>query len=150
MASTNRRFASRSKNPIARMGTRAAGDAGSPGRRIVKTASRISTSGPRAASSTQVASAVSWAWSTPTKNEPNPTAATSASRTAARPVRCASLPGSDASRPAKMTPAIASTIPPIWSVLGRSPDASPTTTGMTVPVADTGATMLIVPMASAR
>jgi hypothetical protein len=47
-------------------------------------------------------------------------------------------------------PAIASAIPSTWIVPGRSPEATPTSTGTTAPVAETGATMLIVPIASPR
>ena len=48
------------------------------------------------------------------------------------------------------TPAIASAKPASCQPLGRSPVASPTTTGSAAPVAAIGMTMLIVPMLSAR
>jgi hypothetical protein len=41
-------------------------------------------------------------------------------------------------------------MPTIWIAAGRSPDARPTSTGTAAPVADSGATMLIVPIARAR
>jgi hypothetical protein len=44
---------------------------------------------------------------------------------------------------------MASAIPTSCTVRGRSPDASPTSTGITAPVAESGATTLIVPIASA-
>ena len=41
-------------------------------------------------------------------------------------------------------------MPTSWSAAGRSPEASPTSTGIETPVAEIGATMLIVPIESAR
>ena len=41
-------------------------------------------------------------------------------------------------------------MPAICSALGRSPSASPTSTGTAAAVAEIGATTLIVPIASAR
>ena len=41
-------------------------------------------------------------------------------------------------------------MPATCSVLGRSPSASPTSTGTAAAVAEIGATTLIVPIASAR
>ncbi len=41
-------------------------------------------------------------------------------------------------------------MPAICSAPGRSPETSPTSTGIDTPVAEIGATMLIVPIASAR
>ena len=58
--------------------------------------------------------------------------------------------GDGASRAASTTPPHASTIPATCSAPGRSPDASPASTGIATPVAEIGATMLIVPIASAR
>ena len=104
----------------------------------------------RAESSTHATSPVSSARSIPAKNEPNPIAAMSASPIAVRPVRRAASSSLGAERDASTTPAPASTMPASCSAPGRSPDASPTSTGMTTPVAEIGATMLIVPIASAR
>ena len=67
-----------------------------------------------------------------------------------RLVRRASASASPASRAASMTPTRASAMPAICTARGRSPDTSPTTTGTAAPVADSGATMLIVPIDSAR
>ena len=47
-------------------------------------------------------------------------------------------------------PTQASTMPATWSAPGRSPPSSPTNTGIATPVAEIGATTLIVPIASAR
>ncbi len=44
----------------------------------------------------------------------------------------------------------AATIPSSCSAAGRSPPAIPTTTGTATPVAEIGATMLMLPIASAR
>ncbi len=104
----------------------------------------------RAASSTQATSAVSSARSMPAKNDPKPMAASSASPIAVRPVRRTASSSLGAAREASTTPPAASTMPASWSVPGRSPDVSPTSTGITTPVAEIGATMLIVPIASAR
>jgi hypothetical protein len=46
-----------------------------------------------------------------------------------------------------MTPPIAAANPSAWSELGRSPDATPTATGITAPAPAIGATMLIAPEA---
>ena len=62
----------------------------------------------------------------------------------------ARTPSRAGSRAASTMPTIASAIPTIWIVPGRSPEATPTSTGTAAPVADTGATMLIVPIASPR
>ena len=83
-----------------------------------------------------------------TKKLPKPSAASSARPIAARGGRPPSSPGG--SRAASMIPAIATTMPATWSVAGRSPEASPTSTGTAAPAAETGATMLIVPIASPR
>jgi hypothetical protein len=63
--------------------------------------------------------------------------------------RCPSASAEGASRAASTTPRPASAIPAIWSADGSSPEVSPTSTGMIVPVAEIGATMLIVPIVSA-
>ncbi len=41
-------------------------------------------------------------------------------------------------------------MPATCNAAGRSPENSPTSTGIETPVAEIGATMLIVPIASAR
>ena len=53
-------------------------------------------------------------------------------------------------REASTTPTTAASRPIERRSLGWSPVASPTSTGSETPVAATGATMLIVPIASAR
>ena len=86
----------------------------------------------------------------PAKNEPKPTAATSASPIDARPSGATAASSDGGSRAASTTPPQASTMPATCSAPGRSPDARPTSTGIATPVAEIGATMLIVPIASAR
>ena len=54
------------------------------------------------------------------------------------------------SRDAAITPAMASSSPSQTTAPGRSPSATPTATGSAAPVAEIGATMLIVPAASAE
>ena len=54
------------------------------------------------------------------------------------------------SRAASTIPAIATRMPASCSAPGRSPLARPTSTGTAAPVAETGATMLIVPIARPR
>ena len=104
----------------------------------------------REATSTHVTSPVSCARLIPAKNDPKPSAATQ--REPDRGPVGAILRGVGflASREASMTPSIASAIPASCTIRGRSPDASPTSTGIAAPVAESGATMLIVPIASAR
>jgi hypothetical protein len=41
-------------------------------------------------------------------------------------------------------------MPASWTALGRSPDSRPARTGIATPVAEIGATTLIVPIESAR
>ncbi len=65
---------------------------------------------------------------------------------AAAPIVSPLRAGSIATR---ITPAAASATPASWAVAGRSPAAIPTTKGIRALVALIGATMLIVPMASA-
>ena len=86
----------------------------------------------------------------PAKNDPKPIAASSASPIAVRPARRSASSSLGAEREASTTPPAASTMPASCSVPGRSPEASPASTGMTTPVAEIGATMLIVPIESAR
>jgi hypothetical protein len=75
---------------------------------------------------------------------PKPTAATTARTSGRAPARpCSSGPL------ARTTPAIAMAMPSICSAAGRSPRASPTTTGTTTPRAAIGETTPIVPAASA-
>jgi hypothetical protein len=84
------------------------------------------------------------------KNAPNPTAATSARRIE---VRCARPFASSpvlTSREARTTPTIVTARPTACSALGRSPVMTPTTTGSVAPLAEIGATTLIVPTARAR
>ena len=149
-ASTNSRLASRSNTPTAAIAARAAGAVGSLGRTTAHATSRISTSAVRAESSTHATSPVSSARSIPAKNEPKPTAASSARPIATRPLRRVSGSSLGASLDARMTPAHASPMPATCSAPGRSPDASPTSTGIETPVAEIGATTLIVPIESAR
>ena len=59
------------------------------------------------------------------------------------------LRSSAISREARTTPTTAAAIPTACAALGRSPVATPTITGSAAPVAEIGATMLIVPIASA-
>ena len=68
----------------------------------------------------------------------------------ARPARARASSPWAASREASTTPTAAAAMPASWSVPGCSPDASPTITGTAEPVAEIGATMLMVPIASAR
>ena len=86
----------------------------------------------------------------PTKKPPNPSAATALSASASRgaPV----VAGSEGwTRVARKTPASAAAIPANWSPSGRSPVAIATITGTAAaPLAETGETTLIVPIASAR
>ena len=86
----------------------------------------------------------------PAKNDPKPTAATSARSTADRLFRRVCASAAPVSRAASMTPISASAMPATCTARGRSPETSPTSTGTAAPVAETGATMLIVPIASAR
>ena len=65
---------------------------------------------------------------------------------AAAPIVSPRRAGSTATR---ITPTAASTTPASWTAAGRSPAAIPTANGMSALVALIGATMLIVPMASA-
>ena len=51
---------------------------------------------------------------------------------------------------ASAAPPSASVIPSAWRIVGASPPATPTMTGTSAAVADSGATMLIAPTASAR
>ena len=106
------------------------------------------TSPTRTSSSDHGAPPSSVARSISTKNVPNPSAASPASASDAR----IAGPGaaSAGSRAASTMPAIATTMPATWIAPGRSPVASPTSTGTAAPVAETGATMLIVPIASPR
>ena len=86
----------------------------------------------------------------PVEERSEPDAAIRASPTAVRPLRRASASAPGASRAASTTPQQASTMPAICRVPGRSPETSPTTTGIETPVAEIGATTLIVPIESAR
>ncbi len=93
----------------------------------------------------------------PTKKLPKPSAAISDSPMVAgviAGVACARWPSPTASpspsREASTTPTDAATIPASWIAAGRSPPAIPTATGTTTPVAEIGATMLMLPTASAR
>ena len=75
---------------------------------------------------------------------PKPTAATAASSTGRAPAR------PDSSGPlASTTPATATTMPTSCETAGRSPWASPASTGTTTPSAAIGETTPIVPAASA-
>ena len=76
-----------------------------------------------------------------------PSAATSASWSALRASAASWSPGSSE---ASATPTSAATIPIHCSVPGRSPSRTPASTGTIALVATIGATMLIVPTASAR
>ena len=83
-----------------------------------------------------------------TKKKPKPSAAISA-RPAPRTMPLPS-PSSGSSREANTTPVTARTIPVTWSTPGRSPVATPATTGITAAVAEMGATTDIEPTASPR
>ena len=78
---------------------------------------------------------------------PKPTAAASASGTSE--ARLWPFSGWFSAE-ASITPSSASPIPTSAATPGLSPRASPTTTGSAAPVAETGATMLILPIAMPR
>ena len=67
-----------------------------------------------------------------------------------RPARRLASSSPGGSRAASTTPPAASTIPASWSAPGRSPESRPASTGIATPVAEIGATTLIVPIESAR
>ena len=85
-----------------------------------------------------------------TKYMPKPRPATSASRMLWRCRRGSAPRRRRSSREASTTPTTAATRPTERSSPGSSPVARPTSTGSATPVEATGATMLIVPIASAR
>ena len=79
-------------------------------------------------------------------------ACASAGSTAGSPGRAATptvSPWRAGSTATRITPTAASTTPASWRAAGRSPAAMPTANGIRALVALIGATMLIVPMASA-
>ena len=83
------------------------------------------------------------------KYPPNPSAAQRASTMLSREARVCSFVSSSstASSEARITPAIVTTRPAATSADSASPLSTPTSTGSAAPLAEIGATMLIVPIA---
>ena len=85
-----------------------------------------------------------------TKNSANPTPLTTASPTS-RPVTTETTPGRGGARLTRAIATSAQVMPTSGRAPGRSPEARPTTTGMTADVTDViGATTVMAPAESAR